>query len=124
MKYDNVLKCDTKELDIYIAIGDLTLDDVYDVIQEYVDEVGYCVNVSETMYVYSGGRERGVKIGLINYPRFADRSPSYNSLTYNAKRIASLIAEAAQQDSYSFVYPSQTVMYFNEKKLKEIEEFS
>lgn len=31
---------------------------------------GECVTVTEADYVYTGGMESGVRIGLINYPRF------------------------------------------------------
>lgn len=31
---------------------------------------GLCVNVQETYYVYTGAEEPGVKVTLVNYPRF------------------------------------------------------
>lgn len=31
---------------------------------------GLCVNIKETKFIYTGGEEVGVEIGLINYPRF------------------------------------------------------
>lgn len=37
---------------------------------DYCTEVGLCVTVTPTMYVYRGGRQSGMIIGLINYPRF------------------------------------------------------
>ena len=33
-------------------------------------ERGLCVTVTPTTFVYTGGEERGVAIGLVNYPRF------------------------------------------------------
>lgn len=36
----------------------------------HCDEVGLCVTVTPTTYVYTGGEEDGVIVGLINYPRF------------------------------------------------------
>jgi hypothetical protein len=41
-----------------------------EVCQRYCDEVGLCVTVSATIYVYTKGKSAGVRIGLINYPRF------------------------------------------------------
>lgn len=38
--------------------------------REYCDEVGLCVTIEPTTYIYTGGIEEGVRIGLINYPRF------------------------------------------------------
>jgi ferredoxin len=38
--------------------------------RDYCDDVGYCVTVTPTTYVYRDGQEAGVVVGLINYPRF------------------------------------------------------
>jgi hypothetical protein len=40
------------------------------VCREYCMEVGLCVTVTPTQYIYTGGQEAGVIVGLINYPRF------------------------------------------------------
>ena len=40
------------------------------VCREYCLEVGLCVSVTPTQYVYTGGQEAGFIVGLINYPRF------------------------------------------------------
>jgi len=39
-------------------------------VREYCETIGYGVTVTRTKYVYTGGEEEGVIIGLINYPRF------------------------------------------------------
>jgi hypothetical protein len=31
---------------------------------------GLCVTVSPTTFIYTGGEEEGIQIGLVNYPRF------------------------------------------------------
>jgi len=41
-----------------------------DIAQAYVNEVGLCVTVTPTEYVYTGGLEQGAAVGLVNYPRF------------------------------------------------------
>lgn len=38
--------------------------------QVHCDEVGLCVTVTPTTYVYTGGQEPGVIVGFINYGRF------------------------------------------------------
>jgi hypothetical protein len=43
---------------------------VEQICQEYVNEIGWCVTVTPTKFIYSGGAEPGVNIGAINYPRF------------------------------------------------------
>ena len=43
--------------------------DAIECCQEYCDQVGYCVTVSPTTYVYTDGEEEGIVVGLINYGR-------------------------------------------------------
>jgi hypothetical protein len=38
--------------------------------QAYCLRVGLCVTVTKTDFVYTGGFEEGVQVGLVNYPRF------------------------------------------------------
>jgi hypothetical protein len=38
--------------------------------RSYCDAVGLGVTVTDTQFVYTGGQEPGVIVGLINYPRF------------------------------------------------------
>ena len=40
------------------------------IISEYCDEEGLCVTLTHTTFIYTGGREPGIIVGLINYPRF------------------------------------------------------
>ena len=54
-------------VEIFIA-GDV--NDAVRICREYCFEVGLCVTVTPTEYVYTAGAEAGVRIGLINYPRF------------------------------------------------------
>lgn len=57
----------TIRFDIFIA-GDLA--QAKQVCREYCFAVGLCVTVEPVAYVYTGGEEAGVRVGLINYPRF------------------------------------------------------
>ncbi|MFO7999304.1 MAG: hypothetical protein R6U86_10030, partial [Bacteroidales bacterium] len=47
-----------------------SLDEVKAICQEYCDEIGLCVTVTATDYIYTNGHEPGAIIGFINYPRF------------------------------------------------------
>lgn len=49
-----------------------SLEEAKALCQAYVDEVGLCVTVTPTEYIYKGGREPGVMVGLIRYPRFPE----------------------------------------------------
>jgi hypothetical protein len=57
----------TIQLDIFIA-GDFAR--AKQICREYCLEVGLCVTIAPVDYVYTGGEESGVRVGLINYPRF------------------------------------------------------
>lgn len=52
---------------IYMA-GDIST--AQRVCQTYVNEVGLCITIEPTTYVYTGGAEEGFVVGLINYPLF------------------------------------------------------
>lgn len=68
--------------------------------QAHCDEVGQCVTVEPTTYVYTGGAEAGVRVGLINYPRFPS-SPS--EIARRTKRLALILLDALGQESVSIV---------------------
>lgn len=46
------------------------LDDAKRTCRSFCFNVGLCVTVTPTDYVYTGGQEAGVIVRLINYPRF------------------------------------------------------
>lgn len=78
------------------------------IVQEYCDEVGYCVTVDHTYYVYKNGKEEGVVVGLINYPRF----PSIpNTIVNHAIEIAEKLRVGLNQESYSIQTPDDTIWY-------------
>lgn len=74
----------------------------------YCDEVGFCVTVTPTTYVYRDGQEGGVIVGLINYPRFPASPFEIGS---HAVRLADRLREVLGQRSYSIQYPDTTVWH-------------
>jgi hypothetical protein len=58
---------ETVRFDIFIA-GDI--EQAKQVCREYCYQIGLCVTIEPVAYIYTGGEEAGVRIGLINYPRF------------------------------------------------------
>jgi ferredoxin len=54
-------------VDIYLA-GDV--ETAKKVCREHCMEVGLCVTVTPTDFIYTGGQEAGVRVGLVNYPKF------------------------------------------------------
>lgn len=72
----------------------------------YCDQIGLCVTVTPTTYVYTGGEEAGVVVGLINYPRFP--SSSYEIFA-NAEALALRLIDELGQQSASIQAPDRTV---------------
>lgn len=71
-------------------------------------ESGFCVNVSRCDYVYKFGMESGVKIGLINYPRFPTEQ---ENLTKLALEIGLGLAEHTGQGSFTITTPNCSKFY-------------
>ena len=84
-----------------------TIDEVRDFLQEYVDRVSLCVTVTPTTFIYKHGREEGVIIGLINYPRFPTTK---DKLKQTTEEIAKLCKERYKQTRVSIEYQDETVM--------------
>lgn len=62
----NIVKgCNSYPISLFV-----TGQGVEEAVQKYCNEVGLCVTVTETNYIFTGGSEKGYIIGLINYPRF------------------------------------------------------
>jgi hypothetical protein len=75
--------------------------------QTYVDKVGLCVTVTPTNFVYKNGREPGVIVGLINYPRFPSE-PS--EIIDHAIALGDILKEGLEQYRVSVVLPELTTM--------------
>ncbi len=83
------------------------------ILKKYCDEVGFCVTLKMVEYIYKGGTEHGLQIGLINYPRFPS-DPA--TLTAKAIEIAELLREKLKQESYSIETPLETIWYSYRKE--------
>lgn len=84
---------------IYIA-GDPS--DIRMVCQHWAFEEGACVTVTPTTFVYTGGREEGAAVGLVNYPRFpADKKAIWERANVLAEELIEALAQhsALVQDS-------------------------
>lgn len=69
----------TYVVNIYIA-GDIS--DARRACKEFC-ELGLCVNITEVDFIYTKGSEYGVKIELINYPRFPKSSSDIWDMAVN-----------------------------------------
>lgn len=59
-------------------------------------EEGLCVTVTATEFIYTGGRETGFVVGLVNYPRFP---PAPQDIEDAAARLATKLIEGLAQNS-------------------------
>lgn len=73
--------------------------------QAYCDAVGLCVSITETRFIYTGGSEPGLVIGLIAYPRFPKTEIEGHAIT-----LAKKLKLAARQLRVSIVTATWTWM--------------
>jgi hypothetical protein len=75
--------------------------------QNYCDKYGMAFTIEPTRFIYKGGNENGVKVGLINYPRFPKR---HNEIKNIALEIAAELKEHFKQHRVSIVCSDVTIM--------------
>lgn len=89
-------------VDIFIA-GELA--DAKRICREFCMAVGLCVTVTPADFIYTGGAESGVRVGLLNYPRF----PSLpEEVLAKAGALARALVFGLHQHSALIVAPDQT----------------
>lgn len=87
-------------------------EDAYEICQEYVDSVGLCVTVTRTEFVYANGREPGIIVGLINYPRFPS-TPEI--IKEHALELARRLKKAFNQNRVTVICSNETIMLGDSK---------
>ncbi|MGV8955741.1 MAG: hypothetical protein ACOH2M_31900 [Cypionkella sp.] len=95
----------TIRFDIFIA-GDA--DQAKQVCREHCFAVGLCVTVEPVSYIYTGGEEAGIRVGLINYPRFPT---TFQALKNRADALGLLLMERLLQHSFCVIGPGETTWY-------------
>ena len=94
---------ETIRFDIFIG-GDLAV--AKQTCREFCMEKGFCVTVEPVAFIYTGGEESGVRVGLINYPRFPT---THDDLEATAHVLAERLRVALCQHSFSVVGPRTTI---------------
>jgi hypothetical protein len=82
--------------------------------QRFCNEIGLCVTVTPTKFIYTDGSEPGCIVGLINYPRFPD---SKENILSTATSIAGIFKFHCEQQRISIVAPDVTIMIESDKAL-------
>ena len=75
--------------------------------QEFVDEVGRCVTVTSTDFIYTNGGEPGIVVGFINYPRFP---ATPEKIKEQALELANRLKAGYRQMKVTIVFTDETVM--------------
>lgn len=97
--------CPAHPVTIYMA-GDIAK--AREVCRQFCDEVGLCVTISPTEYIYTRGQEAGFSVGLINYARF----PSTPGLIEaRASELAHRLRITLRQDSFTVQTPTHSHWY-------------
>ncbi len=84
-----------------------TLDEARHICERYVDDLGLCVTLTPTEYIYTNGSEPGCIIGLINYPRFPDTK---GAIKTKATGLARKFLKEFNQFRVTIVFTDETVM--------------
>ncbi len=98
-----MIECERINITICMA-GDIA--QAKQIIRGYCWDRGWCVTVTPTTYIYSGGEENGFIVGVENYPRFPS---TLDELTGKAKELAERLAVLLFQKSYMICTPTKTL---------------
>lgn len=96
-------ECDSYPVSVFVAGY---VSEAAAICQQYCDAVGLCVTITETRYIYTGGEEAGVIVGLINYPRFPAEPAA---IFAKAEELAHRLIEGMGQRSASIQAIDKTV---------------
>ena len=92
----------TYRIDLYLA-GDLGV--IRQACREYCFRVGLCVTLTPCDFIYTGGVESGVRVGLVVYPRFPC---TRGELYIKAIILGHLLMERACQHTFLLVADDKT----------------
>jgi hypothetical protein len=104
---------DTYTATIYLGLRERysevihTKEEVEKVSQDYCNRIGFCVTLTDTNFIYKDGREPGVALGIINYPRF---QRTKQEIREKALDLAGILKETFNQNRVSIVFSDITIM--------------
>lgn len=100
-----IQSCPPYPVSIFMA-GDYNI--ARELCREYCDETGFCVTLTPTSYIYTGGEELGFIVGLINYPRFPTTPPD---IANRAAALADRLRIGLGQESYTIQLPDMAIWH-------------
>jgi hypothetical protein len=108
-----VVEVNSYSISLYVGFKNMSDETQQDIklakhiCQKYCDDMGLCVTVTPTEYIYTNGNENGCIVGFINYPRFPQTE--YQLITH-AKNIGYILKSKYNQSKISIVTPDKTLM--------------
>lgn len=99
--------CGLKERDTNVLH---TLEEVKEICQKFVDDIGECVSVTPTDFIYTNGNEQGVVVGFINYPRYPRKK---KDIRRRAIQLATLLMYDLNQYKVTVTTPKKSYMLEN-----------
>lgn len=112
----NLIKAEKFSASIYVGLkvqntGEIhSITAVENICQKFCDDIGFCVTVTPTKYVYTDGWEQGAIVGIINYPRFP---ASEQTLENRALLLATELMLGLEQKRVTIDSPNGTTMLTN-----------
>ena len=94
----------TRTATIYVA-GDAA--SARSICRAACNSIGLCVTVTDCDYVYKGGAESGVAVGLVNYPKYPSEP---NELRRKARELAELLRVGLYQESVMIREDDETTL--------------
>lgn len=82
------------------------------IIQKFCYTIGLCVTVENCDFIYTGGTEKGIKVGLLNYPRFPKKKKELYKTTLE---LAKYLRKKLYQDSVLIIGKNKTVWISRKK---------
>ena len=78
--------------------------------QKYCDVMGLCITIEKCVYVYTSGNEDGMKVRLINYPRFPSDE---KTILRKTKKLALILLQHLKQETILIITSSKTIWFNN-----------
>lgn len=104
---DKTIKAAVPAFDARIFIaGDLAT--IKQVCRQHCMEIGLCVTVQPTEFIYTAGEESGAVVGLINYARFPSTA---EDVRQKAEALGHRLMAACCQRSFSIVTTDESTYY-------------
>lgn len=92
------------------------LHEVWEICQRFCDSESLCVSVTPTRFIFKGGYEDGVSVGLIMYPRFIKTE---GKLKQQATDLAEILRQSMGQIRVTVVCSDETITLMDAEEVEQ-----